>query len=282
MTTLQTTDRHSIAENRDIFVARFFLGGARPHIRKTTVEAPWLSLGILENMNPMVFYESRLFSNLNIIAGADTSLGHGLIHGYLAGSAEIQIKRAVKNLNALPAEEIIFYHDESLCGLAQAGEMGLSLAFTPVSLLQWLVRILEENRKKLRPLGLTVAVQLPCSTASGTDRNEFIDRIFELTGVTRVSRKFDRGNRICCAARGYYGIVSFDAEKDADVADKAVTRNIEDAQKAGAGVLVTLCPMCFAALAPAARATGLIPLQIESLVNLALYGEALPEGLIFS
>jgi hypothetical protein len=125
-------------------------------------------------------------------------------------------------------------------------------------------------------------VQLPCSSTSGGDRNGLIDRIFELCGVVRANRKFDYDNRCCCRAREYYGIISMDAVKDADAADKLVQRNIDDAWNAGASHLVTLCPMCFAALAPAAREAGLAPLQIEAVASLALYGETLPDGLIFA
>jgi hypothetical protein len=282
MTTIQTTTTPSPDESRDIFVERFFLGGARRHIRKTTANAPWLSLGILENMNPAAFYESPLFSGMNIIGGGEFSLGHGLIHGYLAESAGKHIRRAVANLNALPAEEIIFYHDESLCGLEQARAMGIELRFRPISFLEWLVRTLEEKRATLRRSGSVAAVQLPCSSTSGGDRNGLIDRIFELCGVVRANRKFDYDNRRCCRARGYYGIVSMDAVKDTDAADKLVQRNIDDAWSAGASHLVTLCPMCFAALAPAARKAGLVPLQIETVASLALYGETLPDGLVFA
>jgi Fe-S oxidoreductase len=270
------------AVSRDIFVERFFLGGARKHIRKTFTNAPWLSLGILENMNPMAFYESRLFGEMNIIAGDYISLGHGLIHGYLAQSAEAHIRRAVNNLNTLPTKEIIFYHDESLCGLEQARAMGLKINFNPLSLLEWLVRTLEESHDVLRRVGAVAAVQLPCSAVTGPDRNGLINRILALCGVTRAQREFDLHNRRCCGVRGYYGLITMDTLKDTDRADNMVQQHINDAGKAGASHLITLCPMCFAALAPAARAAGLVPMQIEGLVSQALYGETLPDGIIFA
>ncbi len=270
------------SRGRDIFIERFFVGGARNHIRKTTGDAPWLSVGIMEPMNPIALYSSRLFAALNIVGGGAYSLGHGLNHGYLEDAAPQHIERAVKNLNALPAEEIVFYHDESLCGLDRAREMGLALRFRPVSLLEWLIREVEESGREIVQLNAEAAVQLPCSVSGGRDRNELIEKLFGLIGVRRAARKFDYGGRLCCGARGYWGLSSGNPQADADDSDTIVNENVADARMSGAQYLVTLCPMCYAAVAPAGRAAGLIPISIEGLVSLALYGEALPEGLIFS
>lgn len=268
--------------DRDIFVAKLFLGGARNYIRKTTRDAPWLSMGIMEHTNPEVFHSTRLFGGMNLVGGPKYSLGHGLIHGYLAAAAEQQIGRAVASLNALPADEIIFYHDESMCGIAQAREMGMDIRFRPTSLLEWLVGTLERNAERIRRLEARAAVQLPCSFGSGEKRDHLLDALLELVGVERVPRCYDRGSRLCCGVRGYYGLLDEGARADADVADALVSRNVEDARAVGAEYLVTICPGCYSAIAPAALRAGLKPIQVEGLASLALNGEELPAGLAFS
>jgi hypothetical protein len=281
MSNIKETEKLPQEKNVDIFVNSFFVNGARNYIRKTTQEAPWLSVGILENTNPELFYSSKIFAGMNIIGGAAYSLGHGLIHGYLNHTVRQQVERAIGNLNALPAKEIVFYHDESEHGLNLAQEMGLEMRFTPVSLLEWLVRIASDKQHEIRHLNASAAIQLPCSSRFGRDRNTLLDRLFSRIGVTRVVRRYDYDDRLCCGARGYFGLFSGDIGKDADYSDALVDKNVTDAKTAGADYIVTLCPLCYASIAPVARAAGLIPVQVEDLVNLALYGELSSGGLSF-
>lgn len=281
MPNTKETANLSLEKNIDIFVNSFFINGARNYIRKTTRDAPWLSVGIVENTNPDFFHSSKLFAGMNIVGGGAYSLGHGLIHGYLSHSARQHVERAVANLNALPTKEIIFYHDESVHGLNLAREMGLEIRFTPVSLLEWLVRTANDNQQQIRRLNASAAIQLPCSSCFGRDRNELLDSLFSLIGVTRVTRRYDYDDRLCCGARGYFGLFSGDIQKDADYSDSLADKNVADAKAAGAYYIVTLCPLCYASIAPVAREVGLIPVQVEGLVNLALYGELSPGGLVF-
>lgn len=267
--------------NIDIFVDKFFVGGARNYIRKTTQDAAWLSIGIMENTNPDLFYSSQLFSGMNIVGGGAYSLGHGLIHGYLKNAAYRHLKRAMANLNALPAKEIIFYHDESLCGIDMARKMEIEIGFTPVSLLEWMVRTVRENRQQVLPLDINAAVQLPCSSCFGVDRNALLDTLFDLIGVKRVRRCYDYGNRLCCGARGYFGLISGDIQADADLSDERVHKNVADAKAAGASHMVTMCPYCYAAIAPSALEAGLFPIQVEGLSSMALYRHMPPGGVVF-
>jgi|GEM_PF-4320189 len=280
MSDIKEIEKISLEKNIDIFVNNFFVKGARNYIRKTAKDAPWLSLGIMENTNPELFYSSKLFSGMNIVGGGDYSLGHGLIHGYLGHSTRQYIEKAIASLNALPAEEIIFYHDESLHGLQLARETGLTIRFRPVSLLEWLVETAKNKEQHIKPLNAKAAVQLPCSSCFGGDRNKMIDDLFRLSGVTRVTRRYDYGDRLCCGARGYFGLFSGNIEKDADYSDALVQKNLVDAREAGADYTVTLCPMCYASIAPMAREFGLTPLQVEDLASLAIYGESTAGGIV--
>ena len=281
MSNIKEMANFSLEKNIDIFVNNFFVNGARNYIRKTTQEAAWLSVGIMENTNPELFYSSKLFAGMNIVGGGGYSLGHGLIHGYLSHSTRQYIEQAVANLNALPTEEIIFYHDESLHGLQLAREIGLEIRFKPVSLLEWLLETANNNQQQIQPLKANAAVQLPCSSCFGGDRNKLIDKLFGLLGVKRVKRRYDYSDRLCCGARGYFGLFSGNIQIDADYSDALIHKNLADAKEAGADYIVTLCPLCYASIAPMAREVGLIPVQVEDLTSLAIDGELPAGGLVF-
>jgi Fe-S oxidoreductase len=270
-----------LQQHIDVFVNNFFINGARNYIRKTTRDAPWLNVGIMEKTNSEAFYSGKLFSGLNVVGGGGYSLGHGLIHGHLKGTTKAQIERAVANLNSLGTEEIIFYHDESIRGLEQAHKQGLKLQFKPVTFLEWLIQQAKGNHKHIQPMNIEAAVQLPCSRQLGDKKNALIEELFDLLGVKRVERRYDFDNRLCCGAQGYFGLLTGDTMKDSDWSDKQVEQNIEDAKDAGAKYMVTTCPYCFAAIASAAKTAGITPIQIEGLASLALFNEPLPEGLSF-
>ncbi len=269
----------ALSKHVDIFVSSFFVNGARNYFRKSTTDAPWINLGIMEKTNPEAFYLSRLFSGTNLIGGGAYSLGHGFIHGYLKDTEKKHIKRVIANLNALGAREIIFYHDESTRGLELALELGLDLRFTPVSFLEWLIRQVKANGHQIRRLDADAAVQLPCSWHPGDTKNKRLNELFELMGARRVKRTYDFQNRLCCGIRGYFGLSSADTAADSARSESDIHRNIEDAKQSGAHYLVTTCPCCYAALAPVAQKAGLVPIQVEGLASLALYGETLPDGL---
>nr|WP_321513992.1 heterodisulfide reductase-related iron-sulfur binding cluster [uncultured Pseudodesulfovibrio sp.] len=271
----------TLRQHVDVFVNSFFVKGARNHIRKTTYDAPWLNVGIMEKTNCEAFYSSTLFSGMNILSGEDYSLGHGFIHGYLSNSANDQIERAVASLNALDVEEIIFYHDESVRGLEMACNLGLKLRFKPVSLLEWLIRKVKDHDGNVHMIDADAAIQLPCSWSEGDEKNALIEELFRLIGVRRVKRTYDFNDRLCCGSRGYFGLATGHTSKDSEQSEIQAHRNIQDAKQAGAKYLVTTCPYCYASLAVATKEAGMIPIQIEGLASMALYREPLPDGLTF-
>jgi hypothetical protein len=277
MSIQKETAEISSEQNINIFLKRFFVAGARNHIRKTTSNAPWLSLGIMEKNCAGLINNKKLFADMNIVSGGAYSLGHGFINGYLTDEMQDHIRNAVNLLNALPAKEIIFYHDESFHGLDIAQEMGWPVKFTPVSMLEWLLRKVDELSSQIRPLNKKVAVQLPYSMSISNKRHALIDELFEHIGIERVERFYDKNNYLYSGALGYFGLLSGNIHNDTDAADDLVSKNIADVCNANADYLVTFCPFCYAALATAAEENDIIPVQIEDLVNVALYGD-LPEG----
>jgi Fe-S oxidoreductase len=124
------------------------------------------------------------------------------------------------------------------------------------------VDYLKQHRNRLRPLNLAVAYQRPCASRFTPEKEPFIDALFELVGVQRVARTWDRENALCCA--GVKMMLGQGDPKPDQV------KNITDAQTAGARALVCLCPMCIHSLSMTAAERSMPLLFIGDLARMAL------------
>ena len=248
---------------------------ARNYIRKTKKGAPWMSICCMEYFQPHLFWESKLFEGLNIVGGRDYFCWQGADHGRQITAALENIPLFIQRLNKLPTDEIIFYHDEcyaTIYGYAKA--MKLEINFRPVHLLEWLIRVVKENYKDVRKLGIRCAVQLPCSCRFGPDRHVWIEELFDLIGVELVERKYDRRNQLCCGAVPGLGAgPSEDLVTNQKLSQELRDKNIADAKNYGADHMMFLCPFCYAALARDAKAAGIMPVMAADLVRMSLYDE---------
>jgi Fe-S oxidoreductase len=169
----------------------------------------------------------------------------------------------VDNLAATGAEEVVLIHDDCYAMLVdRAPQFGIEVPFRPVHLFQYLRDFLEEHRADVRPLGLRIAYQRPCASRLSPGKEEALDGVFQCLGIERVERRYDREGALCCS-----GAVSFlQPQMAADVR----TRNLDDAQGAGAQAMCYLCPMCRRTLTPDAEARGLGNYHVIELVRMAL------------
>ena len=235
-------------------------------------DKPWMSLCAMKNVTPNLF-QGRLFDGLTLFGGTPYYCWLGYIHGGLESPPRLHLKETIDNLNALPTDEIIFYHDECMSTLwEKAPEYGLSYSFRPIHIFEYLVDYVKKNYKDVQKLGLKIAYQQSDSQRYGPSRDPWLDELFELIGVRRVPRQHDRRNALCCSlpfmVRNYPG----DQEKAAAVRK----RNIDDAISHEATHIVFGCPYCLWALGKDVTTAGLTPLMIEDLVKMA-FGET-PSG----
>lgn len=231
-------------------------------------DKPWMSLCAMKNVTPNLF-QGRLFDGLTLFGGTPYYCWLGYIHAGLESPPRLHLKETIDNLNALPTDEIIFYHDECMSTLwEKAPEYGLSYSFRPIHIFEYLVDYVKKNYKDVQKLGLKIAYQQSDSQRYGPCRDPWLDELFELIGVRRVPRQHDRRNAICCSlpfmVRNYPG----DQEKAAAVRK----RNIDDAISHEATHIVFGCPYCLWALGKDVTTAGLTPLMIEDLVKMA-FGE---------
>lgn len=165
------------------------------------------------------------------------------------GAASIQEKHAKEMVDRLAmtgAKEIVCFHDDCYALLAKlAPEYGIKVPFRPVHLAEYLVEYLQANKSKVKPLNMTIAYQRPCASRHTPKKERFIDRLFELAGVKRVERTYDREKALCCA-----GVMLMLENGDPGPSQE---KNIRDAKKNGAQAMVCLCPMCIHSLSGVAR-----------------------------
>jgi Fe-S oxidoreductase len=190
------------------------------------------------------------------------------------GGQSIQEKHAqefVDRLSATGAKEIVCFHDDCYAMLASlAPEYGIDVPFKAIHLSEYLVEYLQNNKDRLTPLNLKVAYQRPCASRYTPEKEHFIDELFEMCGVTRVERVFDRENAKCCAS----------VKLMLNVGDPTpdVIENVQDAKNAGADAMVCLCPMCMHSLTNAAAENSLPLIFLGDIARMAL-GEIHPPAL---
>ncbi len=119
------------------------------------------------------------------------------------GVESIQKKHAQEMVDRLAltgAKEVVCFHDDCYAMLATlAPGYGIEVPFRPVHLAEYLVGRLRQNRDRIKRLNISIAYQRPCASRHTPEKEHFVDDLFELAGVRRVRRAYDRENALCCA-----------------------------------------------------------------------------------
>jgi Fe-S oxidoreductase len=188
-----------------------------------------------------------------------------VLFSHMAGES-VQRKHAgelVQRLAKTGAKEIICFHDDCYTLLARfAPEYGINLPFRPVHLSEYLVEYLSRNRTRIKPLNIDIAYNRPCASRFTPEKEHFIDELFELVGVNRVNRVYDRKNALCCGGTKMM-IIGEDPKPDQE-------KNFDDALNAGAGAMVCLCPVCLHSFSATAAERQFPLIFIGDLARMAL------------
>ncbi len=188
-----------------------------------------------------------------------------ILFGHL-GAESVQRRHAqtlVDRLAMTGAREIVCVHDDCYTMLARdVPEYGIDLPFRPVHFTEYLVGYLKENKDRVRPLDIEIAYNRPCASRLTPEKEHFVDEFFELAGVRRVKRVYDREDAMCCGgAKALLG--KGDPRPDQE-------QNLRDAQNAGARAMVALCPVCIRSLAGAALEMKMPLVFIGDIARMAL------------
>jgi Fe-S oxidoreductase len=228
-----------------------------------------LSLCTIYTAIPWAF-SGPLFEGLTPLKG--THYFCGLVYPHMGNDALMRegLQPLIDKYASLGAEEIVFAHDDCYTVMTDAVErFGMKLPFKPVHLFEHLRDRLVSRQADIRPLNMKAAYQRPCASRLTPWKEPLLDEIFELIGVIRVDRRYDRENAMCCG-QDMGGI-----QKRGDKFPAYKQENISDARKSGAEAMVYLCPMCLDALGRMAHENGLANYMISDLCRMSL-GETLP------
>lgn len=213
-------------------------------------------------------FEGQLFEGLMFLKGGDYFCKIGWVHVAKESHVRDGAQAVVDKLAETGAKEIIFYHDDCYAMMStKVKEYGIDVPFKPVHIIEYLLNELKNRKDRIKRLNLKIAYQQPCASRYTPWKDEWLDELFDLIGVERVKRQYDRTNALCCATP----IVTTNRERAGKIKDM----NIKDALDSRAEAMVFLCPLCFMGLRRRAREAGLKTFHLIHLCRLAL-GEDLP------
>jgi Fe-S oxidoreductase len=233
-------------------------------VKKGKEGMPVLNLCIVGDMVRELL-DNSLFEGLTVVEGADYFCTVGYIHLGKTSPVKKGAKPFIDNLAALGAKEVICFHDDCYTMLTTlAQEYGLKVPFRPIHIFEYLYRELKKRKDHLKKTAIRVAYQSPCASRYTQGKDIYLDKIFELLGVERPARKYERINALCCGAPLM--------ARDKDRAALVKMWNMDDAKKVKADAMVFLCPMCYLNLRKLCKDYSITPIFITELCKQALVG----------
>lgn len=226
-------------------------------------DKPVLSLDSFEiERIPEGTLDSQLFKGMTVVRGRQYMSLIGCVHFGRASFAEKYAQKVIDNLASL-GKDVLYFHNEGFTlAHVKAKELGITVPFKYMHLFEYLYNYLKDHQSRVTKLGKKVAYQANCATWWIPEYDAFLDQIFELIGVERPSRKYERLNAVCCSGP----IIQTDKQLAIDIQKK----NVEDAIQCGAEALITSCPICNSVLRRPTSELGLTKIFITDLCRIAL------------
>jgi Fe-S oxidoreductase len=211
----------------------------------------------------------KLFEGASVIVGSDIFCNIMWLHFAKNSVIRERLPQVIRNiedhyLRGSGVDELICFHDECYGTYTHlAPSFGIEVPFKPIHLFEYLTRKLTQLRSEIRPINERVVYQRPCSNRLVPETQHWVDEIFELVGVDRVEREYDRENALCC------GMTVRAMQRD-DLADDIQKRNLDDMESVGARYCVFNCPACFFAMKKVVADRGMKPILMSELCQMAL------------
>jgi Fe-S oxidoreductase len=193
----------------------------------------------------------------------------GYVHMGGASFVEKYGQRVIDNLAKL-GKDILYIHNEGfVLAHVRAKEYGFGVPFKYMHLFEYLRNYLREHKNSITKLGKKVAYQANCGTRWIPECEDFLDEVFELVGVERPRREYERLNAVCCTAP----LIYTNRELAVDIQKK----NFEDAIACGADAIITSCPICYGVFRRPSAQFNLPNIFITDLCRMALGEKPWPE-----
>jgi Fe-S oxidoreductase len=213
--------------------------------------------------------EGSLFDELTHIRGEDYFCWVGWVHIGKISPLDKGIRSFIDNLAATGEKEIVFMHDDCYATVAaEAKQYGIDVPFRPIHIIEYLRDQMKARQGEIKKLGMKIGYQRPCASRYTPEKEPMLDELFELIGVERAARTYDRKDALCCGLP----LMFRDPGRGAEIQAK----NLDDAKGAGATAMTFLCPVCIRGLGAGTTERGMDIYMISDLCRLAL-GEEIPE-----
>jgi Fe-S oxidoreductase len=242
---------------------QYELGDIQPKILSFGLMAQLLELAkgeLFEDVMPSYAYGPEFFCNLGYLHFGNPSL------------IRKRLPAVIDKFRELGVQEVICLHDECYGTFTSfASAYGIEVPFRPVHYFEYLLTRLEALKDKIRPLGLRVAYQRPCSSRLSPQKHPLLAEIINFLGAQLVERTYQDENSLCC---GSVLGMNYGYELMNDVKQ----RNIDDMVAHGAQCCIFNCPACQTAMGEKVERSGLRALHIIELCRIAIGELPFEEG----
>jgi len=233
-------------------------------------DMPILSTCLVGPSIPEGALDGQLFEGMGMVKGGDYYCLIGWEHSGKESPLEKYAQQFIDNLASL-GKDMVFLHDDCYAMVhAKVRDYGIDVPFNYMHIFEYLRNYLRDHENSITKLGKKVAYQQPCASRYTPEKNAFLDEIFQLMGVERPSRKYERETALCCTAPIVRGKVT--------IAVEIQERNVKDAVDCGADALITLCPVCDRVMRRPTGQFGLTKIYITDLCRIALGEKPWPTG----
>ncbi len=206
--------------------------------------------------------KGKLYEGYDVVRGRHLFCNLIYLHFGMISVIKERAPKIIENVSKLGVKEVVLFHDECYGFYNSfAKAYGLDVPFKTVHIFEHLYAKLRDM--EVKKLNIKVAYQRPCSNRLSPQIDKVLDDLFELIGVERVERNYDRENALCCGA-------AFEFAGKKDVAEKLQKKNLEDMAKSGATHVAFNCPMCYLTLAERVRKAGMTPVMVSELCKMAI------------
>ena len=231
-------------------------------------DKPALSICTMERYIAEGTLDGQLFQGMTRVKGGDYYCLIGWEHSGQETPIEHYTQKFIDSVASI-GMDIVFLHDDCYAMVhAKARDYGITVPFKYMHILEYLRNYLQNHQSSISKLGKKVAYQQPCASRYTPEKNVFLDEIFQLIGVERPSRKYERETALCCTAP----IIRTRLEMAVEFQEK----NVKDAIECGADALVTLCPVCDRVMRRPTEQFGLNKIYITDLCRIALGEKSWP------
>lgn len=175
-----------------------------------------------------------------------------------------RLPQVIQNFVNLGVKEVICLHDECYGTFtAIAPAYGIEVPFTPLYYMDYLLQRLDELKEEIRPLGIKVVYQRPCSNRLIPRKHRLVKEILDRIGAELLERTYQDDKALCCGEilRTIAGW---------RLAEEVQRRNLDDMVQSGAEYCVFNCPACQTTLSGKVAARGLKPVHLIDLCKMAV------------